>query len=286
MPVPNALADPVTLQVNELLRKCQIARGASALGGIVTDCEPLWQHAIWLGWPGIPAMPRDSDTETEKMLGIVRLEEWLKAGNKSHADEIRYLLPTLLEGLKKSDRFEEPGQVWCEVEQCMKDGKPQWIRITSATYDAVKEIMSFVERDDRKERHVVYLSKLLSGFLPDPNGFICSPSIIDDLEALIQNWPMPSFDEASAKPSWNAERNELSFGGKVIKRYRRPAENQTLILESFEEQGWPEQIDDPLERGKLHDTMKGMRRTYQSKPITFERAGNGKAIRWKLNQQR
>jgi hypothetical protein len=51
---------------------------------------------------------------------------------------------------------------------------------------------------------------------------------------------------ASLKPQWDAARRELSLGGRMVKRFHVPARNQELILSAFQEEHWPESIDDPL----------------------------------------
>ena len=47
-------------------------------------------------------------------------------------------------------------------------------------------------------------------------------------------------------PDWDATRRELRYRGQVVKRYRVPAKNQSLVLTAFQEEGWPGYIDDPL----------------------------------------
>jgi hypothetical protein len=47
-------------------------------------------------------------------------------------------------------------------------------------------------------------------------------------------------------PAWDARRRLILCGDRVVKRFRRPAKNQTLILDAFQEEGWPGRIDDPL----------------------------------------
>jgi hypothetical protein len=46
-------------------------------------------------------------------------------------------------------------------------------------------------------------------------------------------------------PWWDGERHELLFNGSSVKRYVKPGPEQEKILQVFEEEGWPECIDDP-----------------------------------------
>jgi hypothetical protein len=52
----------------------------------------------------------------------------------------------------------------------------------------------------------------------------------------------------SPKPSWNSDRCELFFEGAVIRkiRGRSVATNLVMILDSFQQQGWPDRIDYPF----------------------------------------
>jgi len=59
-----------------------------------------------------------------------------------------------------------------------------------------------------------------------------------------------------SKPRWDGDTRTLWFGDSVCKRYTRPAPSQEKILTSFQEEGWPNRIDDPLDPGKLADTIK------------------------------
>src|SRR5262249_44185846 len=69
------------------------------------------------------------------------------------------------------------------------------------------------------------------------------------------------------RPHWDSEWHRLYFGPTIVKEFRLPAANQETILMSFEEEGWPARIDDPLPPGpdtdskhRLHDTIKSLNR--------------------------
>src|SRR5262249_22047958 len=47
-------------------------------------------------------------------------------------------------------------------------------------------------------------------------------------------------------PYWDGNLRELRLGPRLVKKFRQPAPNQEMILASFEEEGWPARIDDPL----------------------------------------
>ena len=47
-------------------------------------------------------------------------------------------------------------------------------------------------------------------------------------------------------PHWDRDRRELRIGGVVVKRFTIPLVDLESILTAFEEQAWPDRIDDPL----------------------------------------
>jgi hypothetical protein len=106
------------------------------------------------------------------------------------------------------------------------------------------------------------------------------------------------FDEASAngtaadgshsRPRWDALRRELSLDEVVIKRFRVPAPNQECILAAFQEEGWPDYIDDPLPKSngtdpkaRLHDAINRLNGRRAGNLIRFHGNGKGNGIGWR-----
>ena len=92
-------------------------------------------------------------------------------------------------------------------------------------------------------------------------------------------------------PLWDAKRRELRFARKLLKRFRVPAPNQEAVLAAFQEEGWPNCIDDPLPpkgdlspKRRLHDTIKALNRKHRQRPplIHFLGNGTGQNIVWEL----
>ena len=90
------------------------------------------------------------------------------------------------------------------------------------------------------------------------------------------------------KPSWDQHRRELRFGSLVVKRFTQPAGVQETILASFEEEDWPEQIDDPLPptpnqdapsrlRSAVNNLNRGLPRSF----LHFGVRGLGTAVSWR-----
>lgn len=106
--------------------------------------------------------------------------------------------------------------------------------------------------------------------------------------------PAPSRPETATvpadegKPRWDAERRELTFAGRLVKRFRVPAPNQTAILEVFHEEAWPYRIDDPLPPAsdmdaklRLRDTIKCLNRGGKGGPLVFCGDGSGTGVVWR-----
>jgi hypothetical protein len=101
-------------------------------------------------------------------------------------------------------------------------------------------------------------------------------------EAIVEALPPP-------RPHWDRRRRVLTFNGLVVKRFVPKAINQMLLLDVFEECGWPERIDDPLPQvpGKLpvhrlHDTLKQLNNARVNRVIQFGRDGTGTGACWFL----
>jgi hypothetical protein len=91
------------------------------------------------------------------------------------------------------------------------------------------------------------------------------------------------------QPTWDARCRHLHLGGVSIKRFRTPASNQETILAAFQEEGWPERIDDPLPpspkimpKRRLHDTINGLNRNQVNRLIHFFGNGQGNGVCWEL----
>jgi hypothetical protein len=87
------------------------------------------------------------------------------------------------------------------------------------------------------------------------------------------------------KPRWDRTGRKLWFGTCLVKEFPRPSDCQVLILEAFEEQGWPESIDDPLPhdpdidpKHRLHDAIKRLNRKQRCSALSFHGNGNGEGI--------
>lgn len=88
-------------------------------------------------------------------------------------------------------------------------------------------------------------------------------------------------------PCWDEQRRELRLEGEVVKKYKRPAPNQELILQVFQEEGWPPRIDDPLPirsdrspRIRLHDTINQLNQAQKVPRIRFRGDGTGQGVFW------
>lgn len=86
-------------------------------------------------------------------------------------------------------------------------------------------------------------------------------------------------------PIWDRQRRELRVGKTVVKRFKWPAENQERVLDAFQENGWPDRLDDPLlphpqicPKRRLHDTLKCLNRKQVNEALKFRGDGTGLGI--------
>lgn len=93
----------------------------------------------------------------------------------------------------------------------------------------------------------------------------------------------------SATPIWDDERQELRVGEVVVKRFRVPAASQETVLAAFEEEAWPQRIDDPLpprsdlcRKRRLQETIKSLNRNQKQPLIRFLGDGSAEGILWEF----
>ena len=91
-------------------------------------------------------------------------------------------------------------------------------------------------------------------------------------------------------PIWDTKNRELRLGSILVKRFKWPAANQEQILQAFQEEGWPAQIDDPLPpdpricpKRRLHDTIKCLNRRQVNGAIKFRGDGTGQGVLLEIN---
>jgi hypothetical protein len=99
--------------------------------------------------------------------------------------------------------------------------------------------------------------------------------------------------ESRPVPKWDPNLRELWLGDRLVKRFRVPASNQELILTVFEEEGWPESIDDPLPpepnidpKHRLQATVKSLNSHQVVSAIRFHGNGGGRVIYWETIKPR
>ncbi len=91
-------------------------------------------------------------------------------------------------------------------------------------------------------------------------------------------------------PLWDDIRHELILGEFVVKRFKHKSRNQESILATFQEDGWPYKVYDPLSptkdcdpKRRLNDTIKGLNHHQENALIRFRGDGTGEAVVWELS---
>lgn len=103
--------------------------------------------------------------------------------------------------------------------------------------------------------------------------------------------PVGSGADPQDLPRWDGATRRLWLGQKLLKEFRQPAPNQTLILAAFQDGDWRENhIDDPLPRqpgereadakARLQQTIKNLNRLLPEGSIRFRGDGTGQGVFW------
>jgi hypothetical protein len=89
------------------------------------------------------------------------------------------------------------------------------------------------------------------------------------------------------RPRWDSDRGELWMGDTLVKQFRLPSPNQRIVLMAFEEQDWPQRIDDPLPphpeiapQRRLNATIMRLNRNQRVRCIRFRGDGSGLGLVW------
>jgi hypothetical protein len=129
--------------------------------------------------------------------------------------------------------------------------------------------------------------QLAGGVLTQARGLLLRAAALDE------PGPQTSSRDLSSRgrrlPHWDQQCRVLRVGQYVVKQYKRPSPNQEMILAAFEEEDWPQRIDDPLPpqgeqepKCRLHDTIKWLNRNHEHGLIRFLGDDTGEGVRWQL----
>lgn len=89
------------------------------------------------------------------------------------------------------------------------------------------------------------------------------------------------------KPHWDRRAGELRFRGVVVREVPKVSRSHNIvpILDAFEEDGWPPEIDDPLTSGGSDDRRRRAIETLNNRMLKqwmwFECNGDGTGFRWR-----
>lgn len=126
------------------------------------------------------------------------------------------------------------------------------------------------------------------------DGGMAAARLVDDAPGTLAQ--QPSTNSAPApRPArvpvvhWDAEGRKLRVNSELVKRFKWPAANQEAVLSAFQEEGWPERIDDPLppqpeqdSKRRLSDTIKCLNRKQTRPLIHFRGDGTGEGVVWEF----
>lgn len=95
------------------------------------------------------------------------------------------------------------------------------------------------------------------------------------------------------RPRWNSGTRELWLGDWLVKRLIKTSENQQIVLDVFEEMGWPRQIDDPLppkpfsvHAERVRETCRRLNKAQIHALMHFRASPSREIILWELRDRR
>jgi hypothetical protein len=97
-------------------------------------------------------------------------------------------------------------------------------------------------------------------------------------QMLLEIGEKPSAGLPSDVPSWNPDKRELWYRGKIIRTIARTtrAERVIRILDAFEKSGWPCRVNDPWPGGPDSVRLHGAIRSLNSRLTAIKFSGDGK----------
>lgn len=94
------------------------------------------------------------------------------------------------------------------------------------------------------------------------------------------------------KPHWDKPARELRFRGAVVRKVPKLARSRNIvrILDTFEDDGWPQEIDDPLTSGgsdeRRRRTVETLNKMMLKTWMWFECNGDGTGFIWRAAPRR
>jgi hypothetical protein len=128
--------------------------------------------------------------------------------------------------------------------------------------------------------------------MAEANAFLDKPNEADAPIAIaFRSAPSNHVSDATFVPQWDSVRRVLSVNGRTIKHFRVPSRNQEAVLVAFEEEGWPQRIDDPLPfraglnaKYRLHFTIRRLNHGGKQQLIRFFGDGTGEGVCWEWTE--
>ncbi len=121
-------------------------------------------------------------------------------------------------------------------------------------------------------------SVFLTPFSPGPNVSETGPRLHESLDRRGQT---------CVKPQWDVVCKRLWYADQLVKQFKLPSANQETVLMAFEEEGWPQRVDDPLPQQpnqnphvRLGNTIKALNRNQKHKLLQFRGDGSGEGVLW------
>lgn len=115
----------------------------------------------------------------------------------------------------------------------------------------------------------------------------CTPPECESFEILEYGYsktgqneePESGVDNPRERPSWDRELSVLMYRNKLVRKVRPIAVRVVTLLDVFEEDGWPQRVDNPFpDDQKMREAIASLNRNLTA--IRFKADGSGEGILW------
>lgn len=188
--------------------------------------------------------------------------------------------------------------LWLATTVCQGDRSGRWSSSTSVTQliaagMAEKTIEEWV--DSGRFRHAVETTgglatrRTFDTRLAQPIGprshVLLTDKGKDHVRSRLGSKTKIDHPQGDGGPRWSRAEGVLFVGKVIVKKFRHPGENQYLILDAFEEEGWPREIDNPIaagngvdERTRLKEAVHSLNRNQLASLVKFGICRSGQRV--------
>jgi len=252
-------------------------------------------------------VPRLAEASEDLLVGITQYEEWIRVvGNGPDSGALFMNVTTTQRQLSlalKDTGFHKSGSQAAYRISSRHSGLPATLYFLRDVRDAIDEMTN---QPTRVVDGSAQFDHFRTGTDPihfDPDTTLKLKHALEALKLILkrshqkeQLKPLGTSGRRKPKeqnteiPEWNSSLRKLTFRGKTVKQWNRPAKNQISIIEAFQKDSWPTTLTKPEifrnNNKAFGDAIYGLNRSTKGKGIGFEKDGSGMGVTWTIVTQK